>query len=291
MTPTVLIAGSGYTGDIIADRLRADHAVWTLSRQPKPTQHLLVDLDQPAGLAEALSSAAIGTHPFDLVYLVPPNCHQGIDIRLDALRQALPTKPRRIVLASTTGVYGDHQGGLVTEATPVAPQTARAEGRVCMEKTAERWVSSDPGALCILRIAGIYGPGRLPVASIKRKNPVLSPEEANPGNRIHVSDLADAFILALSAVLPPSIINVADGDHTNGSEFTMLVADELGLARPPIVSRAQARDTFSPMRLSFLNESRQISNHTLTQLLGLSLRYPKAIDGIRAAIKAESASS
>jgi nucleoside-diphosphate-sugar epimerase len=117
--------------------------------------------------------------------------------------------------------------------------------------------------------------------------PVLEEKAANPGNRIHVDDLATCCLAALSPGVPDGIYNVGDGDHRSGSWFTNEVARQAGLPPPPAISLAQAEETFSPMRLSFLRESRIVDTTKMRQVLGVIPKYTDAADGIAASLREE----
>ena len=142
--------------------------------------------------------------------------------------------------------------------------------------------------MVILRVPGIYGPGRLGIDRIQAALPVLEEKDANPGNRIHVYDLATCCIAGLSPDVPDGIYNVGDGDHRSGSWFTNEVARQSGLPPPPTISFEEAQKTFSPMRLSFLRESRIVDTTRMREVLGVTPRYADAADGIAASLVEES---
>ena len=302
---TILIAGSGYTGRRLADRLAAGaDSVIALRRGGTPDaagrggiQPVRCDLDDPEDRRRLAERLAEIEGPIRIAYLVPPkpiaagaDPQSSDDARLAAFLDAVSdsgASVARLVLASTSGVYGDCGGATVSEDTPVNPRTDRARARVAAEATATRWSDENGASLCILRIAGIYGPGRLPVRQIRSKQPIIHPDEAGPGNRIHVDDLVEAFVRALDQPDPPRLVNVCDGDHLSSSGFYLAVAAAAGLPPPPLVSRSRAQSTFGEARLSFLNESRQLDATRLTRDLAVRLRYPDATLGIRASLNEE----
>ncbi|MEM1438391.1 MAG: NAD-dependent epimerase/dehydratase family protein [Pseudomonadota bacterium] len=284
--PAVLIAGAGYTGDRLAAALVQDgRRVALLSRQPAAhtgATPIPENLDAP--VMDGRLNAWLQGEPVALVYLVPPDSDDDAteDRRLRRLLQALGSTPERVVLASTSGVYGDRGGRLTPESTPVNPQTTRAKRRVRLEQTLAQ---SDVTSTVVLRISGIYGPGRLPLDSIRRGDPIIDPDEAGPGNRIHVDDLVAICTAALDHPAPPAVVNVADGDHTSSSDFTLAVADIVGLTPPERISRADAQQRLSPGRLSFLNESRLLDTHVLREALGVTPAYTCHRDGIAASLR------
>jgi nucleoside-diphosphate-sugar epimerase len=186
---SVSIIGCGYTGRRLAGRLLASGArVRGFATQAE-------SLDQIASIgAEARPldlDAAIVPTDFGgevVYYSVPPAAQSG-DPRLDRFLNGVSGTPTRLVYLSTTGVYGDRAGGRVDEDTPPAPTTERAARRMAAESHVTQWADLHGVSWCILRVAGIYGPGRLPLDRLRRATPAIVPREATPGNRIHVTDL------------------------------------------------------------------------------------------------------
>jgi nucleoside-diphosphate-sugar epimerase len=182
---------------------------------------------------------------------------------------------------STTGVYGDTGGDWVDESSPLRPRTDRARRRVSAEEMTRVWCNERRVRRVVLRVPGIYGPGRLPIERLQRSEPVIRTQEAGISNRIHVDDLVEACLLAISNQEARGVYNVTDGNSLSSTEFTQLVARIAGLPSPPQVSLEEAQLTFSPERLSFVNESRRVSNDRMLKHLGLKLRYGDLEAGIR----------
>ena len=109
---------------------------------------------------------------------------------------------------------------------------------------------------------------------------MLSEADANPGNRIHVADLVSCCCAALDA--PAGIYNVGDGDHRSSTWFASEAASQLGFPEPQQVSREELAHSISPLRLSFLSESRQVDTRKMREVLGVIPTYTNAEDGIRA---------
>jgi len=284
-----LLIGCGYTGERIAPRLRGRVEAFTGSEasaarlRARGIEAQAWDLDRPVPGDHGLevTDAAI-------LYLAPPPPGGETDPRLRTFLAALDGRPARLVYLSTTGVYGDAQGATVTEDTPPNPSTGRARARLDAEAALRAWCGRQDVEWTILRVPGIYGPGRLGTESIRDAVPVIRDEDANPGNRIHVDDLATCCIAALSPDVPDGIYNVGDGDHRSGTWFTGEVARQAGLPPPPAISLAAAQQTFSPMRLSFLRESRVVDTTKMREVLGVIPKYANAADGIAASLREES---
>jgi len=173
----------------------------------------------------------------------------------------------------------------VDEERPPAPSTERARRRVAAETTLRHWADENGVSWAILRIAGIYGPGRLPLEAIRSGQPVIREEDASPGNRIHVDDLARVCAAALEPAAPGGIYNVADGSGESSGAFFRRVAEAAALPAPPEVSREEARRQMSPMRYSFLAESRRLDTRRLRQALAVELAYDDPAAGIRASLE------
>ena len=275
-----VVVGVGYVGRRLLDSLPGETRLG-LSRSPGRDDVRLLDLDDAARPDVELSPDAA------IVYTIPPSREHDDDVRLARFLDALTAPPRRFVYLSTTGVYGDRGGQRVDETAPVNPQSERAKRRVDAEQKLDAWCARQATTLLVLRVPGIYGPGRLGTDRIDRGEPVLDETDANPGNRIHVDDLVACCVAALTGDAPAGIYNLGDGDERSSTWFSREVARQLGIEPPPTVSRARAEREFSARRLSFLGESRRVDISKMKSVLGVTPRYADAADGIRASIDAE----
>lgn len=267
-----LVAGTGYTGRRVLERLPAD-AVAGANRSPIETDRpfYLVDFDAPGDTGFDVPDR------YAVLYTCPPGGEN--DARLRGFLDLLVPRPARFVYISTTGVYGDCGGARVNEEAPVNPQSRMAKPRVDAEVLLDRWAEETGCDLVILRVPGIYGPGRLGVERIREGGSYINDDEASPGNRIHVDDLATCCIAALSETTPAGIYNVGDGDHRSSTWFAGEVARQAGLPEVRKISRAQAEKEFSPMRLAFLASSRVVDTTKMREVLGVTPRDP--VTGIK----------
>ena len=126
----------------------------------------------------------------------------------------------------------------------------------------------------ILRVPGIYAADRLPLQRLQAGTPALNDEDDGYTNHIHADDLARAIIHALRQLNGIRIYNVVDDSRMKMSEYFDLVADAVGLPRPPRIARSEAEGRISPAMLSFMDESRRLANLRLHKELGLRLHYP-----------------
>ncbi len=265
-----LVAGTGYTGKRVLERL--PEAVG-LGRTPVETDKPFVtfDFDTPGTLPVEVPES------YAVLYTSPPDGPD--DQRLRRFLAALPRTPSRFVYISTTGVYGDCQGAMVTEETAVNPGSPMARPRVDAESLLLRGAPQINCDLVILRVPAIYGPGRLGIDRLTSNGAFLRDEDAKPGNRIHVDDLATCCIAALDESVPAGIYNVGDGDHRSPTAFAEEVARQANLPEPRKISREEAAQTFSPARMAFLASSRRVDVTKMREVLGVTPRTPE--EGIR----------
>jgi nucleoside-diphosphate-sugar epimerase len=287
----VLIVGCGYVGKRLAQRLARDYEVTSTVRSTERVNALqreginavILDLDKlrtSAQMPERLNQAAI-------FYLAPPPRSGESDVRLDRFFQIATVPPQTFVYVSTTGVYGDTKGALVDESTPVQPLTDRAHRRVSAEEMTRVWCTERHVRRVVLRVPGIYGPGRLPLERLRKGEPTIRDNEAGITNRIHVDDLVAACVCALQNTEARGVYNVTDGTAYTSTQFLDRVATLANLPPAPRVSMDEAQLTFSPERLSFLNESRRISNERMLINLGIKLQYADVDKGIRQSLEEE----
>jgi len=278
----LLIIGCGDVGMRVLTRLPAhvQALALTSSAERRPVLRaagatpLLGNLDHPAdlwrlsGLADAV------------LYLAPPPSGGRTDPRLRRLLQVLRRRsgPAVIVYASTTGVYGDAGGAWVDETRPVAPATDRAHRRVDAERQLRDGARGGwPVRTVVLRVPGIYAfdrEGGDPRARVESGRPVLVAPDDVHTNHIHADDLARACLRALWLARGQRIYHVCDdGRRLTGDHYDM-VADGFGMPRPPRITRTDMQAVATPMQMSFLGESRRLSNRRLHEELRFELQYP-----------------
>ena len=226
-----------------------------------------------------------------VVHLAPPA--SAGDPRSRNLLRALVRRAGRapkVVYGSTSGVYGDCGGAWVPETTPLRATTERALRRVAAEQDLRRYglrFGRSGAAVHVLRIPGIYAgdrAGGTPVARLQRGTPVLQRSDDVFTSHIHADDLARAVALALWRGKPQRITNVADDSALRMGDYFDLAAQLWGMPPPPRVTRAEAALQLSPVLLSFMSESRRLTNQRMRRELGLVLRYPTVHEGLAAAV-------
>lgn len=178
---------------------------------------------------------------------------------------------------STTGVYGDHQGGWVDESTPLSPSTARGKARM---KAEAAWREIDGLPLHIFRLAGIYGPERGPFAKVRAGTARRIIKAGQVFSRTHVEDIAQVLHASISRPNPGAIYNVCDDDPAPPQDVIGYAADLLGLPEPPAEDFETAEMT--PMARSFYAESKKVRNDRIKDELGVLLKYPDYKSGLQA---------
>jgi nucleoside-diphosphate-sugar epimerase len=177
---------------------------------------------------------------------------------------------------STTGVYGDHQGGWVDEDTPLTAGTRRGQWRIAAE--AEWRALGLP--LHIFRLAGIYGPGRGPFAKVRDGSARRIVKPGQVFSRIHVEDIAQVLAASVAQPAPGTAYNVCDDDPAPPEDVIEYAARLLGLPPPPAEDWTTADMT--PMARSFYAESKRVRNDRIKRDLGVSLLYPDYRAGLAA---------
>jgi nucleoside-diphosphate-sugar epimerase len=277
---TTLVVGAGYVGQRVLKEQPGTAFGLSRSSLGADLPATTFDLDTDTAMPVTLPGS------YAVLYTVAPSGQAATDIRLEKLLQLLQPAPRRFVYISTTGVYGDHAGNIVTEKTPPQPKSNRGRLRLAAETLLQAWGKEHSVDIVILRVPGIYGPGRTGIERIRKGMAIIQESDANPGNRIHVDDLTTCCIAALADDAPAGIYNVGDGDFRSPTSFLNEVARQSGLAAPPTISWVDAQKEFSEMRLSFLRESRRIDTRKMRDVLGVIPRYSNPEDGIRASLPA-----
>lgn len=190
---------------------------------------------------------------------------------------------RWVAYLSTTGVYGDHGGGLVTEETPLTPNTGRGVKRLVAET---QWLAlwQDFGLpVQIFRLAGIYGPGRNQLLSLLDGTAKRVIKPGQVFSRIHVEDIATVLEASIAHPHPGRAYNVCDDEACPPQDVVAYGAELLGLPVPPDIPFEEAE--LSPMARSFYADSKRVSNARITRELGVRLAYPSYREGLAALVR------
>ncbi|MCR4411874.1 MAG: SDR family oxidoreductase [Thermoguttaceae bacterium] len=275
-----LVVGCGYLGHRVARRwLEAGHTVYATTRSESRTAQfraeglrpLVLDVTQPATLAPLPAAHTV-------LYAVGFD-RQGEATRwqvqvegLRAVLDALPKSTGRIVYLSSTAVYGRADGAWVDEDSPCRPD--RQSGRIVLaaEEVLRRHALSD--RTVILRLAGLYGPGRLPkMADVLAGKPLVVPASAYV-NLIYVDDAVSAVLAAESRATAPRTYNVADGHPVARREFYRALATRLG--RPAVEFAEPTAEQAAEVR----GGDKRVSNRRMREELGIALICPTYREGL-----------
>ncbi len=232
------------------------------------------DLDDRSSLARLAGLADVVLH------LAPPPNAGERDSRTRHLLAALVrgSTPKRFVYISTSGVYGDCAGAPVSETYPLHPQSARAQRRVDAERQIRNWAKRNGVAASILRVPGIYAADRLPLERLRTGMSSIAAEEDSYTNHIHADDLARILVAAVRHGKPNRVYHASDDSGMKMGDYFDAVADAYGLPRPQRIVRAEAQRVLPESLLSFMNESRRLTNERMKRELKMKLRYPKVAD-------------
>jgi len=272
----LLIFGNGYSGGAIA-RLAAERGFTSTITSRGTSGGNVIPF------AAAQSAIAAATH---IIATAAPDEHGDPVLARYAGDIQNASNLRYIGYLSTTGVYGNRDGGWVDEDTPPAPQSPRAQRRVAAEAA---WAAlAHRRTLDIFRLAGIYGPGRSMFDDLREG---AARRVIKPGHlfgRIHVEDIAHGLLAAMRRNPGPgvNIFNFTDDEPAASADVVVEAARLLNVPPPEPVPFETARQTMSPMGLSFWAENRRVSNNKTKAALNLVWRYPTYREGLAAILAA-----
>lgn len=289
----VFIAGCGYIGERIARLyLEAGAEVTCMVRSPENAARL-----ESTGLStivSTLDNPALAQSPKladkVLIYLVPPPGGGIADSRARNFIAQIPKtdKPTKIIYMSATSVYSGTDGDIVSEESLTVPDSAMGKRRLDAEAAFREYGSAGNIPVVILRVSGIYGPGRLPLMQISHGQPLLHEDESGPSNRIHADDLTAVCIAAVENGLDGDIFNVSDGHPCSMTSYFNACADALGFQRQPQVTMSEARDVMTPLMFSYVSQSRIVDNRKMLDKLKVKLLYPSFVEGLAASVPPKS---
>lgn len=282
----ILFFGLGFSAKALAPRLAAKG--WTISATSRSAEG-----------AVAIAAKGYRAFVFDGSSPLPPEAFDGVTHVVTSappdrdgdpvLRQHAGDFARRaaqfqwVAYLSTTGVYGDHAGGLVTEDTPLTPNTERGERRCEAEA---QWLGlwrDDGLPVHIFRLAGIYGPGRNQLVSLLDGTAKRVIKPGQIFSRIHVEDIANALEASIAKPHPGRAYNVCDDEACPPQDVVEYGARLLGLPVPPDVPFEEAQ--LSAMARSFYADSKRVSNARIKSELGVAMTYPTYREGLGAIAK------
>jgi nucleoside-diphosphate-sugar epimerase len=285
MTRNLFCLGLGYSALALVRRLSIDgwHVAGT-ARTPEKIDELSRDgfAIVPFDGTTWSNTLQAATEQADAILLsAPPDEHGDPVLRAGADRLRT-LKPRWLGYLSSTGVYGDKQGGWVDEATPPEPSGPRSAKRLAAEIAWAAFAAQTDAPLHIFRIAGIYGPGRNPLEALRAGTARRFDKPGQIFSRIHVDDLAAVLAASVAKPSPGAIYNVCDDEPASQADVLAYGAELLGMAPPPLEAYAVAEPSLSEMAKSFYRDSKRVRNDRMKRELGVTLAYPTYREGLSA---------
>jgi nucleoside-diphosphate-sugar epimerase len=247
----------------------------------KPVEMLVFDGASPSNELKAAISEADAL----LVSAAPAD---GRDPVLAGLEEEIVQAPRlkSVVYLSSLGVYGDSGGAWIDESAPTIPALARRGGtRIEAEHDWQALGARRNVPVAILRLGGIYGPGRNGMVRLLRGTVHRIAKPGHVSNRVHVYDIAQAIDAAFVRNAE-GVFNVVDDEPASPSDQIAFAARLIGIEPPPEIPYEDAGKLASPMALSFYDGCIRARNDRLKKALGVQLRYPTYRDGLHALYEA-----
>ncbi len=284
---TKLIVGCGYLGRRVAQRwLSAGESVVGVVGREEHAEELqrlgvrplVADVTQPDTLARLPSAETV-------LFCVGYDARGGQsrrEVYVDGLRNTLSALPRsveRIIFISSTGVYGQDDGSWVDEDSPCRPTHDSGRALLAAEEALHDHPLGSRGI--VLRLAGIYGPGRLPRRADLAAGAPLRVPAKNMANLIHVNDAATVVLAAESRAPLPQTYLVSDGHPVLRREYLAYLAELLNL--PPL-QFAEAGDVLLTGKENRRGGDKRVGNRRMLAELGVALAYPTYRQGLPHAV-------
>jgi nucleoside-diphosphate-sugar epimerase len=276
--------GLGYSAGLVAKQLSADgwriagtsttqagvHAITQEGYQGYLFDGTLPSVDVRPAVKEA-------TH---ILLSIPPGSGGDPAFVLHGADIAASASVRWIGYFSTVGVYGDTRGGWVDEEVPAEPGSWRGQQRLSAENDWRRLGRETGKAVNVLRLPGIYGPGRSAVDDVMAGTARSIVKPGQVFNRIHVADIAAAVIAAMARAERDRVYNITDDEPGPPQDVVAYAAELLGAPPPPMLDFETAN--LSPMARSFYSECKRVRNARMKAELLPHLAYPTYREGIAA---------
>jgi nucleoside-diphosphate-sugar epimerase len=271
----MMIFGAGYSGKAIGRLLSAQGAsVAGTTRSSEKGAALEAAGIEPFvfdGSSLTLELEAALKDVTHLVQSIAPGANGDPLIRLfgkRGLKAAMP-KLEWACYLSTVGVYGDHQGAWVDETSELKPVSVRSVERVEAEKAWQSLADREALPLAILRLSGIYGPGRNTFMNLANGTARRLVKKDQVFNRIRVEDIAEATAF-LAGPKTGGVFNVTDDEPSPPQDVVTEAARLMGVAPPPEQPFETAELT--PMARSFYGENKRVSNAKI-KALGFNFKF------------------
>ncbi len=272
----LLIFGAGFSGSHVANLARKLGTQVICSRRKIDSPGADFVFNSSIKKLPAKNEFSEVTH---LLSCIPPDTN-GDDPVLKSLKSELEDMPLKWVgYLSSTGVYGDYKGEWVSESDVAKSKLLRSQRRLACEQT---WQKSGL-PIQILRLPGIYGPGRSAIETIEAGKAKMIDKPQQVFSRVHIDDIAGSIFHLINLASKgqmPEIINIADNLPSTNIDVMRYAATLLNSSLPAVEPYHLAKKEMSPMALSFWQENRRVSNNLLCNGLGYSLIHPNYKSGL-----------
>ena len=285
MKNRIFIFGLGYTAQALARNLAS--AGWRIAgttRDAAARQAMIeagwevFPFDEGQPLADFAAVLAGTTH---LLSSVPPATTGDPVITAHGGDMASMTGLQWAGYLSTTGVYGDRQGGEVDESSERIPASERGRRRVMAE---DSWLDlwrTHGIPVHVFRLAGIYGPGRNALETVRQGQARRIRRPGQVFGRIHLDDIVQTLMASIDRPNPGTAYNLADDESAPPDEVIAYACELLGIEPPPLQAFDDVKGSLSPMALSFYGENKRVSNRRIKEELGISLKWPTYREGLK----------
>ena len=281
MGPRLFCFGLGYTGRALAARLTGEG--WQIAGTVRgdttfEESYRVYPFDRDRPLEDAATALAGATH---ILSTVPPDeigdpvldCHGGDIAALTGLHWG--------GYLSTTGVYGDRGGGEVDEKSKTNPAGERGRRRVAAEHGWLALAREHGVPMHLFRLAGIYGPGRNALETVRQGRARRIHKPGQVFGRIHIDDIVQVLFASMERPNPGAAYNLADNEPAPPDAVIAYACELLGIEAPPLEAYDDIKDTLSPMARSFYGESKRVSNRRIGEELGVVLKWPTYREGLK----------
>jgi nucleoside-diphosphate-sugar epimerase len=284
MKNSLFCFGLGYTAQAFCARLES--AGWSIggtirdavaSRSSSLPNADIFTFSEAAPLADFSATAGNATH---ILSSVPPGPDGDPVLAAHGGDLAALKDLRWVGYLSTTGVYGDRQGGEVDETSERLPVSERGRRRVMAE---DAWLDlwrQHGIPVHIFRLAGIYGPGRNALETVRQGRARRIRRPGQVFGRIHLDDIVQTLVASIERPNPGAAYNVNDDEPAPPDEVIAHACELLGVEPPPVEDFEEIKDTLSPMARSFYGESKRVSNRRIKEELGVHLKWPTYREGL-----------
>jgi nucleoside-diphosphate-sugar epimerase len=284
----LFVFGLGYTAQALARRL-------------KPLGWIVAGTSQTAERAQALTAEGLAAQAFDgrrpladttallrathVLSSVPPADSGDPVLAHHAADLAASKTLKWAGYLSTTGVYGDRQGEWIDERAGLHPTGPRGRARVAAEQA---WLDLVRFGVPVhvFRLAGIYGPGRSALDTVREGKARRIVKPGQVFSRIHVDDIAAVLEASMAQPNRGAVYNVCDDEPAPPQDVIAYACALLGVEAPPEVSYAEAAKGMSEMARSFYDDNKRVANRRIKDELGVTLAYPDYRAGLRALLAA-----